>query len=354
MTAFDIAQHRGVFAPDTVMSNGQVLWWFDILGRFFGAANFLDLHFSATPPGDTSKIWYQPHATNASNGSFKYHNGSAWVALTPGALFTHLRVKAGYNPGGGPGGLADGDYGDVLVGSAGTTMLLDVTGVTPGTYGDSTHVPQLVVDAKGRITGVTLVQIGANEVVAPSLPAVGPIVITLGTHADLSETIWRVLGIIRAGAIVTSPGDIWSGNLEISLDGGTTWNAIANDGIGGNQAWPLRTNAVGNRTPFFTNIVFGHTQTSAGEKLVATNQTIGQHSYQDETGGVPLNKTLDHLTHLAVQGISAVNQGAPWTYGANYSAGQTVKLRMQIRDYLGTFNPANIFIDKLKAVKVFS
>lgn len=38
-------------------------------------------------------------------------------------------------------------------------LALKATGVTAGTYGDATHVPQLTVDAKGRLSGVTNVAI---------------------------------------------------------------------------------------------------------------------------------------------------------------------------------------------------
>jgi hypothetical protein len=53
--------------------------------------------------------------------------------------------------------------GDLVI----DTRLTD-TGVTPGIYGNSTSVPQIAVDSKGRITGVIL-----KTVVAPKGPA-GP------------------------------------------------------------------------------------------------------------------------------------------------------------------------------------
>lgn len=40
----------------------------------------------------------------------------------------------------------------MLGGAGGEGATLDSTGVTPGTYGDATHVGQFTVDAKGRLT----------------------------------------------------------------------------------------------------------------------------------------------------------------------------------------------------------
>jgi hypothetical protein len=43
---------------------------------------------------------------------------------------------------------------------------LAVSGVTAGTYGGATQIPQMTVDAKGRITGVTLIDIKAQTAIA--------------------------------------------------------------------------------------------------------------------------------------------------------------------------------------------
>lgn len=47
-------------------------------------------------------------------------------------------------------------------GNATAAMALANTGVTAGTYGDSTHVAQIAVDAKGRLTGVSAVAINLS------------------------------------------------------------------------------------------------------------------------------------------------------------------------------------------------
>lgn len=52
--------------------------------------------------------------------------------------------------------------GDVTAGPNATATTLAATGVTAATYGDSTHVPQIAVDAKGRITSAANVAIAAS------------------------------------------------------------------------------------------------------------------------------------------------------------------------------------------------
>ena len=51
---------------------------------------------------------------------------------------------------------------DLDVTASDLSATLTTTGVTANTYGSSTQVPQITVDSKGRITGVTLVNITAG------------------------------------------------------------------------------------------------------------------------------------------------------------------------------------------------
>lgn len=66
--------------------------------------------------------------------------------------------------------VTDGDKGDVVVSSGGTVWTLDVSGVSAATYGSATQVPQIAVDAKGRITSASNVTISG---VAPGGAAGG-------------------------------------------------------------------------------------------------------------------------------------------------------------------------------------
>ncbi|MNQ78304.1 hypothetical protein D3C85_932110 [compost metagenome] len=50
--------------------------------------------------------------------------------------------------------------------NATAAFTLSASGVAAGTYGGATQIPQVTVDAKGRITGVTLIDIKAQTAIA--------------------------------------------------------------------------------------------------------------------------------------------------------------------------------------------
>jgi len=65
----------------------------------------------------------------------------------------------------GSGTVTNVDTGTGLTGgpiTASGTIELDDTAVTPDTYGDATHVPQITIDAQGRITAATDVAISGG------------------------------------------------------------------------------------------------------------------------------------------------------------------------------------------------
>jgi hypothetical protein len=78
------------------------------------------------------------------------------------------------------------------------TATLTTTGVTANTYGSSTQVPQITVDSKGRITGVTLVNItaGAGSVISVATAGLisgGPITVsgTITTSMNTNKLVGR-------------------------------------------------------------------------------------------------------------------------------------------------------------------
>jgi hypothetical protein len=113
---------------------------------------------------------------------------------------------------------------------------------TAGTFGDSTHVPQITVDSKGRITGVTLVAITAGtgtvtSVATAGLISGGPITVsgTITTFMSTNKMVGRYsvgsgvmeevsvgAGLAISGSSLIATGSA-SGGSSISyyLNGGT-------------------------------------------------------------------------------------------------------------------------------------
>ncbi len=113
--------------------------------------------------------------------------------------------------GGGSGSAIDSLTGDVTATGPGTVAAtLANTAVTPATYGDSTHVSQVTVDSKGRVTSATSVAIttaGTGDVVGAAASVASEIVLFDGTSGKLIKRATGT-GVVHATAGVYSVGNV--------------------------------------------------------------------------------------------------------------------------------------------------
>jgi hypothetical protein len=104
--------------------------------------------------------------------------------------------------------------------SADRTFNLANTAVVAGTYGDATHVPQFTVDAQGRITGVSNVAVSGGGTAPSNRGAWGS---TNYTYDFEDSVIPAVFTQTDALAIVTD-ADTGGGNKSITFAGGPVPN----------------------------------------------------------------------------------------------------------------------------------
>lgn len=208
---------------------------------------------------------------------------------------------------------------DLNVALSDLTATLTTTGVTPNTYGSATQVPQITVDSKGRITGVTLVTItaGTGSVVSvgtAGLISGGPI--TVSGTITTSMASGKLVGRYTAGPGIMEEITIGTG-INLSVSG-----VLTASGTSGVSSVNLLTGVVpltgtASRLSISAANVFDIDANYAGQSTITTLGTIGTGTWNGTTittgyGGTGLNAIGTTLQLLRVNaGATALEYFTP-------------------------------------------
>jgi len=109
--------------------------------------------------------------------------------------------------------------GDVTIDNTGATTLAN-TAVTAGTYGNSTNVPQIVVDSKGRIIGASNVAISGASVTPSALTKTDDTNVTLTLGGTPSTALLQAVSLTLG----------WTGTLaDGRIASASAWNGAVTD-----------------------------------------------------------------------------------------------------------------------------
>lgn len=235
-----------------------------------------------------------------------------------------------------------GDATGTSNGSGGLALTLSNSGVTAGTYGNATNIPQFAVDAKGRITSVSNV---AVSIPSGSLTFTGDVTgtgstgsstaLTLANSGVSAGTYTKVTvdakGRVTTGASLASgdlptyTGTITSSQVTTAL-GFTPYNSTNPSGYitnTGNARVGVENNGtlVGTRRNINfipgTGISLSIADDSANEEVditITSTVTGGVTSFNTRTGAVTLSSS-DVTTALGFTPPSNTGSGASGTWG---------------------------------------
>ena len=213
---------------------------------------------------------------------------------------------------------------DLDVTASDLTATLTTTGVTPNTYGTATQVPQITVDSKGRITGVTLVNITAGTGTVTSVATAGLISggpITVSGTITTSMNTNKLVGRGAAGTGIMQEITLGT-NLSLS---GTTLNATgggvtsvtatspitSSGGAAPDISTSMNTNKIIGRYSVGTGVMqevsVGAGLSISGSSLIATGSASGGSSISYYlNGGTPASvATYYQMSKTAVVGTNA-------------------------------------------------
>lgn len=192
--------------------------------------------------------------------------------------------------------------GDATIVASGALTLAN-TAVTPGSYGDATHVPQLTVDSKGRLTLV------AN------------VAITGGGGTGVNTATLSVSASTTAGELAASIGEIFTPTINIQVTGlgiviTTVTSGVYKFGIapydrGTNKITsaptytPTYTEASGALKSIYVNFASPVSLTAGTSYIIFVVRTDSTAGVSQTVGDTPANAQAPGIFLSATSGVSA-------------------------------------------------
>lgn len=222
-------------------------WPTDLDFILLQAAGIISGHIGSSAPGDTAKLWLDTTAGLTAPGTWKYHNGSAWVAAAgTTAVASHILTR------GAPGTfLTDGDKGDVVVSTSGTTWELDpvaagarlaASGAAVDAMKDAIAGALEATDARAMVNAIQADPVAQADIKAglglggATAGQSQALVATLGTNlwtVDLGDPGTTGLMFMAVGGGKSNLTSTNAYQMYMSLDGGSTYTALTAGVTGG-------------------------------------------------------------------------------------------------------------------------